>query len=194
VCKSQGNPYYCTDPRGNDYPSDPNVSFANGRAGNVGGGLTASNVRVLAAMDYAITENVLAGGRLGFVANSYPGSAANKAGHGFSIPLHAEARLTYVFGDAPLAHTGLAPLVLGAIGIGRFDASTVVSVSQTGIVGDRPTLAWNTGGPFFAAVGGGARYALSPRAAFSAVAKASAALGGGFFPSLAPEATLQYGF
>jgi hypothetical protein len=195
VCKSQGNPYYCTDPRGSDYPSDPTTTFVNNRAGNVGGGLTASDVRVFAALDYAITANLLAGARLGLVANSYPGTAASQAGHAFSIPLHAEARITYAFGDAPLAHPGVAPIIIGALGVGRFDASTVVQVGQSGIVGDRPTLAWNTGGPFFVALGGGARYAFSPRVAFSAIAKASAATGGGgLFPTLAPEIGLQYGF
>jgi hypothetical protein len=195
VCRSQGNPYYCTDPRGNDYPGDPKIALAGGRAGNVSGGFIAGDVRVFVAFDYAINSNLLAGARLGFVTNSYPGDAANKAGHAFSLPLHAEARVTYAFGDAPLAHTGVAPIVLGALGVGRFDASTVVQVAQTGVAGDRPTVAWDTGGPFFAAVGGGARVAFSPRAAFSMVAKASAAFGGaGVFPSFAPEASLQYGF
>jgi hypothetical protein len=115
-------------------------------------------------------------------------------GHAFGAPIHLELRGTYLFGDRPLTHSGFAPLLFVAGGIGEFDASTTVGVVTTGVPGVRPMLAWQTGGPGFVAVGAGVRYAFSPRVAFSAALKASGAFGGGFFATGAPELGLQYGF
>ena len=63
-------------------------------------------------------------------------------------------------------------------------------------VGDFGTAAaWTSGGPVFVALGGGARYALSPRAVFSAGIKLSGAIGPtGLLPTMAPEIALQCGF
>ena len=77
----------------------------------------------------------------------------------------------------------------------QLGGSVGVRVTQNGIIGERPMVAWISGGPAFAALGGGARYALSRRVAFSGGLKLTAALGpSGILPSMAPELSLQYGF
>jgi hypothetical protein len=190
--------YYCTTPFGADFPSRSNRaendSLVKGQSGETSGGLESGDVRLLLSFDYAVSANALLGARFGLVLNGYPGVAAAQDGHGLGAPLHLEARGTWLFGDRPLAHSGFAPLLFVAGGIGEFDASTSVGVLVTGVPGPRPFVAWKTAGPGFAALGVGLRYAFSPRVAFSMALKASAAFGGGFLPVVAPEVGLQYGF
>ena len=200
ACKitAQGSSYYCTTPAGADYPSRlvaaDNDALVAGGAGHPSG-LASGNVRVMVALDYALSANLLVGARVGYVARRYPGDAATHDGKAFSIPLHLEARGTFVFGPEPLSRVGGAPFAFVAGGISEFDAGTTVQVTQRGIVGQRPMVAWATGGPVFVAVGGGARYALSARSAFTAGAKLAVALGpSGILPMISPEIALQYGF
>jgi hypothetical protein len=113
--------------------------------------------------------------------------------------VHFEARGTYLFGDAPLAHAGLAPMVFGALGAAEFAAEKDVMVRQgnppLAVAGALPRQAWLVGGPAFLAIGAGARYAFSQRWGFTMAAKLSAAFGsGGLTPTLAPELGVQYGF
>jgi hypothetical protein len=193
---SQG--YYCTTPYGVDFPTRAgaaeNATLVKGQAGQAQGGIESGDVRLLFTFDYAASTHVLLGGRFGLVLNGYPGEAAVHNGRAFGPPIHLELRTTFLFGDRPLAHSGFAPLVLLAGGVGEFDASTTVGVVVNNVVGTRPMVAWQTGGPGFAALGGGVRYAFSPRVAFSMALKLTAAFGGAFFPSMAPELGLQYGF
>ena len=68
-------------------------------------------------------------------------------------------------------------------------------VAQKGIAGERAVHAWYVAGPAFGAIGGGARYALSPRIAFSTGLGVNAAVGPGAFGfTVSPEMQLQYGF
>jgi hypothetical protein len=193
---SQG--YYCTTPYGADFPSRAgpaeNATLVKGEAGQAQSGIESGDVRLLFTFDYAASTHLLLGGRFGLVLNGYPGEAAVHNGHAFGPPIHLELRGTFLFGDRPLAHSGFAPLVLLAGGVGEFDASTTVGVVVNNVVGTRPMVAWQTGGPGFAALGGGVRYAFSPRVALSMALKFTAAFGGAFFPSMAPELGLQYGF
>jgi hypothetical protein len=190
--------YYCTTPYGVDFPTRAspaqNATLVKGEAGQAQGGLESGDVRVLFTFDYAASTHLLLGGRFGVVLNGYPGEAAAHDGRGFGPPIHLELRGTFLFGDRPLAHSGFAPLVLLAGGVGEFDASTTVGVVVSNVAGTRPMVAWKTGGPGFAALGGGLRYAFSPRVAFSAALKFTTAFGGAFFPTMAPELGLQYGF
>ncbi len=184
--------YYCTDPVNNsDFPTRAspvqNASLLDG--GHTDGGFVGGNVRVMATLDYAATGHLLVGARLGYVAGTYHGQAATHF-----VPVHLEARGTWVFGDEPLSHSGFAPLVFLAAGAAEFDASSTVPITQKGVGGSRPMQAWKIGGPLFVAAGGGARYAFSPRWAFNAALKFSGAIGNGFMPSIAPELGLQYGF
>jgi hypothetical protein len=192
--------YYCTVPDGVDFPSrastSENDSLAPGGGGTAAGGITGRDVRLMATLDYATSASFLLGVRVGYVLNGYQGQAAIKDGHAFSLPLHLELRATYLFGDEPLAHSGLAPYAFASGGAAEFDAQTRVMVTQSGIAGQRPVQAWRTAGPLFFALGGGARYAFSARAGFLAGIRATAALGGagGLMPTFAPELAFQYGF
>jgi len=162
--------YYCTNPDGSDFPS-----------------------RVSGA-----SPAILLGARLGYVINTYPtGDAAVHEHHAFGSRVHFEARGTYVFGDAPLTHEGFAPTVFVAAGMAEFDGhvATIASMNQKGstVPYSQPVNAWLTNGPWFLALGGGARYQLSPRAAFNALIRANAAFGGGALLTFGPEIAFQYG-
>lgn len=190
--------YYCTIPDGGDFPTRASAAQNNtlNNAGSVGGGPTGRDVRLFATFDYAINPSFLVGARLGYVLNSYNGQAAVTDGHAFSSRVHFEVRGTYLFGDEPLAHSGLAPYVFAGGGLAEFDAQTRVFVTQNGIPGEGIMQAWQTAGPGFISLGGGVRYGFSPRAAFLFGLRAAAVFGGagGLYTSYAPELSVQYGF
>lgn len=189
--------YWCTTPGGADYPADgtPSSALVAGRGGNTPRDFTTGGVHITATIDYAINASLLVGLRFGYVAGAYPGSRASDSGKTIGPPLHIEARGTWLLGDEPLAHSGLAGYVFGGGGVARFDTPTTVQVGEAAIAGARPFQAWLVAGPAFAAVGGGARYAFSPRAAFSTGLGLDLAIGPGAFAAiLAPEMNVQYGF
>jgi hypothetical protein len=189
--------YWCTTPEGADFPASTsqNSALIAGRRGNPSSELTPGSVHIVATFDYAATTNLLVGVRFGYVANAYPGQAASTAGKTIATPIHAEVRGTWVFGDAPIARSGLAPYAFVAAGVARFDTPTTVMVSQTGVAGERAVRAWYVAGPVFGGFGGGARYALSPRVAFSTGLGLHAAIAPGAFGfAVSPEMNLQYGF
>ena len=191
--------YYCTTSTGADFPSrasqGENNTLTPGNAGQAPGGITAGNVRVMASLDYALSASLLLGLRAGWTFRTYPGQAASSDHHGAAAPLDLELRGTYLIGDQPLANVGFAPYVFGGFGYAEFDAATTVTVTQTGIPGVRSLDAWLSRGPWFAALGGGARYAFSLSTALMAGVKLTGAFGsGGFSPLASPELALQYGF
>ncbi len=189
--------YWCTTPEGTDFPATQAQSDAlvRGVGGAPSGEITPGGVHVTITIDYAATSNLLLGVRVGYVANAYPGDAAATAGKTISTPLHVELRGSWVFGDEPLARSGLAPYAFLAGGVARFDTPTTVMVAQQGIAGQRAVHAWYVAGPAFGALGGGARYAFSPRVAFSTGFGLNAAVGPGAFGfTISPEIQLQYGF
>jgi hypothetical protein len=191
--------YYCTNPNGSDFPSQlsgaQNASLVPGQAGGVSGSVHPGDVRGMLTVDYAVSPSLLTGVRLGIVGSTYPGSAAITDGHAFSSRLHLEARVTYLFGDAPLASLGFAPMAFLATGAAEFDGHTTTFVSMQNIAGQQPVVAWKTSGPWFLALGGGLRYQFSRRAAFMAAARANAAFGGiGVLLTYGPEIAFQYGF
>ena len=192
--------YYCTAPDGStDFPSrgsgDENASLSHGTAGNASAGVSPSAIRVMFSFDFAATKNLLVGARLGYVFGTYAGQAAKTDGKILPIPLHAELRGSWVFGESPLAREGFAPLLMLAAGTTRIDADTTVLVNRKGIAGQRPEVAWTMGGPFFAGVGGGFRYAFSSRVGFTTVLRVDVPFGGGgIVPAANLESGLQYGF
>jgi hypothetical protein len=189
--------YWCTTPDGTDYPTNngKTAPLTAGKGGVPSSELSPGSVHVTATLDYAATANLLLGARLGYVANAYPGQAASAAGKTVSAALHVEARATLVLGDEPLARSGLAPYAFLSAGVARFDTPTTVMVAENGVAGARAVRAWYVAGPVFGALGGGARYALSPRLAFSTGLGIDAAIGpGAFGVTVSPEMQLQYGF
>jgi hypothetical protein len=196
--------YYCTNPDGSDFPnrlsSAQARSLVPGQAGNVTGGLVAGDLRVMLAIDYALSPEMLIGARLGYLYNSYPGTAAVTDRRAFGSKVHVEARGTYLFGHEPLLHTGFAPAVFVALGVSEFDGHTTALVTtRNGTASTattvQPVEVWLTNGPWFAAVGGGARYQFSPRAAFNGALRVNGAFGGqGALFTFGPEISFQYGF
>ncbi|MDP9035317.1 MAG: hypothetical protein M3O50_10960 [Myxococcota bacterium] len=207
VCKlsASGQPantgaFYCTNPDGSDFPSraspaqNDQVTTRN-QAGQVGGGVKVGNQRAMLAIDYALTRNVLAGVRLGYVVGTYTGNAAVQDGRAFGPRWHLELRGTYVFGHSPSDGEGFAPMAFVAGGISEFDVSSASAVTLSGVAGQHPVRVWLTDGPFFVALGGGMRYQFSPRVAMTAALRMNGAFGGnGFLPSIGPELGAQYGF
>ena len=154
-----------------------------------------ANFRVWLSGDFALSSNVMIGARLGLVFRTFPGKEPPNDGKTLLAPFHVEARFTYLIGKSALDKK-LAPYVFGAFGASEWDAAVEVPVTETGTPGSKTVQAWAIGGPAFVALGGGIRYATSPRVAilFSPV-KANVAFGNGsILPSLQPEAGLQAGF
>ncbi len=196
--------YYCTNPNGSDFPSrvtpEQNQAIIPGQAATLKGGLAVGDLRPLAAIDYALSPAWLIGARVGYVLNAYPSGGAAVAAHrAFGPRIHAEARATYVFGDAPLSHEGFAPTLFLSAGMAEFDGHLGSYASWTQSSSKVPMTqavnVWLTSGPWFVAAGGGARYQFSQRAAFNATLRVNAALSeGAVLFTFGPEIAVQYGF
>lgn len=210
VCRLQANAtpindqnYYCTRSDGRDYPSrdpanraenDAIVPSAERGSDKVTGGGALGNIRVMLSADYAVTPNVLVGARVGFVLLGYPGEEAGVDGKRFSVPLHLELRGTYIFGQDPLAKKGFAPYVFGGAGIGQFETRIPVQViDRRPDQGKIDVDAWHLAGPAFITLGGGGRYAVSPKFAFTFGLRGNLAFLNAFAPSIGPEIGGQFG-
>ena len=190
---------YCTTPDGADFPTrrstDQNDALVAGQSGSVKGGLQIGDVRAFVTVDYALSPAWLLGARVGYVANAYPGAAAVADGRAYGRVLHAELRVTYLVGQAPLARVGFAPMLFLAGGVSEFDGHLTSNAALNGIAGSQRVNIWVTDGPAFVTLGGGLRYAFSLRAAFTAALRVNAALpGNGVMPTAGPELGFQYGF
>ncbi len=216
VCKLQSSKrpvnednYYCVRSDGVDYPTRAtaaeNDSIALTRdtnADKVAGGAALGNVRVMLSADYAVNGNLMLGARVGLVLNNYPGNEAGIDGKRFSAPIHLEARLTYVFGDAPIFKKGLAPYANLGVGVAQFETRVPVEVierragenGQAGTAEKRDVDAWHLAGPAFLMVGGGGRYAISSRFALMLGLRANLAFVNAFAPSIGPELGGAIGF
>lgn len=192
--------YYCVD-GDRDYPMRfknaaeraENDAIVVDKSSKVKSGSAVGNIRLYASFDYALNLNLLLGVRAGIVLNTYPGIEAKTDGKRF-LPIHLEARGTYVIGKDALAKAGFTPYVFGALGLSTFEAKVAVAVAEQGKAQTRTVDAWNLTGPVFIAIGGGARYAITPRAALLGGIKANFAFGNAFVPSFAPEIGGQFGF
>jgi hypothetical protein len=210
---STSGTYACTS-NGSNFPSNSGNGAQNaalildgsGKTDSVSGGMNLGNLRILASFDYALNYNLLLGARLGFVALTYPGNTIKSF-----PPIHAEARVTYVFGHEALASKGFAPEILLAAGAAAFSSKVSVEAYLCGppngvgsgakgscSTGIAPTEgnfdAWRVAGPVFVAPGGGVRWALSDRAAISLNLKLALAFGNGFLFDPQPELAAQFGF
>jgi hypothetical protein len=189
---------YCTNPDGTDFPSRAssmqNSELVKGQAGQLAGGFQPGDVRAMLSVDYALNPNVLVGGRLGYVANSYTGSAASKDGRAAGFKIHVEGRATYLLGANPLARAGFAPMGFAGLGLAEFDGHATSVVTLSNVKGQQPVDVWRTDGPFFVMLGGGARYQFSTRAAFTGALRLNVAIGNGALVTYGPEIGLAYGF
>lgn len=227
VCKLNDNAepkndknYYCVRSGGGaDYPSrnpanraenDSIVSSKDGGSDKVSGGGALGNVRLMLSLDFVIHPNVLLGGRLGLVLNSYPGNEAEVDGKRFAVPIHAELRVTYVHGKDALYKKGLAPFFAGGVGVGQFETKVSVrsvearaagatcgagtTASANGAACNRDVDAWHLAGPAFLMVGAGGRYAVTSRFALTAGLRLNLAFLNAFAPSIGPEIGGAIGF
>ncbi len=164
------------------------------RKDQVAGGAAFGNLRILATLDYALNPNMMVGLRVGYVL--FTNSAAGSPGPAFA-PLHIEARFTYLFGRDALISKPVAFMLLGALGVGEFDAFVPVTVNALVPPGGSIAAnAWLTAGPGFFALGPGLRVKLADRVAGTFAVKFEGPFGGtaGFLPGIAPELGVQYGF
>ena len=190
---------YCTNPGGSDFPSRAtpaqNDSLLPGRAGELDGGVKVGDVRVLVAADYAVTASLLAGMRIGYVLNDYPGDTGVSGRVAPLRHVHLEARGTYLFGPDPLTRVAFAPMVFAGAGFAPMDGHTLTQVSAAGVRGHTAINAWQIGGPGYLVAGGGVRYGFSPRAGFTMAWKGSLGFGGAStLFATGPEVGFQYGF
>jgi hypothetical protein len=200
---------YCVDASGADFPPrTANGAVINGKlmadpgsGGHAGGGIQPGDIRLLLSVDYALTQNLLVGGRMGYVLNAYPGSAASQDGRAAGFRVHGEGRVTYLLGSSPLDHVGFAPMGFAGLGFGEFDGHVTSVVTQPNPMGgnqaplSQPVDIWETDGPFFLLFGAGVRYQFSPRIAGTAALRLNIVAGGnGVLPTFGPEFGVQYGF
>jgi hypothetical protein len=212
---------YCTDQAGNDFPSRATGAQNNqlctaaaaaagecvgDAGGQSAGGFVRGDIRLMAAVDYAATANLLVGGRLGVTFFDYQGTAASKDGRASSLGrFYGEARGSWVFGSNALATTGIKPVAVVGAGVGEFDAHVTSAVAYCNYplvpnvkcpgYAQGTVDVWKTAGPVFAALGGGVRWAVTDSIALSGILRLNLAFGsGGLLPTFGPELTAQYGF
>lgn len=196
--------YYCVRSDGTDYPSrvtpgeNDSILLSKERGSDkVAGGGALGNVRLLLSADYAANGNLLLGARVGIVLNGYPGTEAGVDGKRFAAPVHLEARLTYVFGDSPLFTQGFAPYFLAGVGVAKFETKVpvqVIEVRPGAAAEKRDVDAWQLAGPVFLALGGGGRFAVTPKFAIMFGGRVNFAFGTAFAPSIGPELGVALGF
>jgi hypothetical protein len=138
-------------------------------AGNITGGAALGTMRVLASYERALFGNFGAELRAGFAFNGGP----QPAGGGAFLPVHAEVRGKYWFGQNAYGRKGIRPYVHLGGGLAQVDAKLTVSVfdcqgnaaCQAGTTPPQPGLtrldAYKKMGRGFVTAGGGAMYAFA---------------------------------
>jgi hypothetical protein len=169
----------------------------------VSGGFKIGNLRILASLDYALSQNALIGLRAGYVLFTDPTSGSPSPPF---FPGHVEGRFTYLVGKNPLTKGGIAPMFFGGVGAGEFDAYLPVAVAVTpppSVLAANPKAgdavyganAWTTAGPLFLAGGAGVRIGLGQKVAATGALKLELGIGGtaGALFGVAPEIGMQFG-
>ena len=117
-----------TGPLTNGFPQ----TTAPGGQGTAKGGFKLATMRALLSFDYALTANLLIGGRLGYAFNGGPPNytytgfnAVNPKGKSF-LAFHVEPRLTYHF--VSLAKPGIHPYVHVGGGLAQVDGRMKVQI------------------------------------------------------------------
>jgi hypothetical protein len=182
---SGGTGYTCFGSDGSYYANLPLA----GADDEIGGGLAIATSRVLFGYDRALGENVTIGARLGYALGGGP----TRPGAGAFLPIHAEARAAYWFGDDPLSRAGFRFYGLAAGGMAQIDASVPVDVYANMQAYDsqqsQEYRAWKKTGLAFVALGGGGMYAITPATGVLLEAKAVET-----FPTSATGVSLQLAY
>lgn len=137
-----------------------------GGSGNrVQGGVGLATKRVLVGYERLFGQNITLGGRLGFAFGGSPKATSGDASA--FLPIHAELRGSYWFGEAPLASAGVRAYAGLAAGVGEVDGHVTVEyfTDETGYRdGNVGTLdAWRKTGSLLLGLHGGLGYAFSPQ-------------------------------
>jgi hypothetical protein len=182
--------YRCYDSAaGRDYPRTDNADEYGqqivGKAGAVNGGIAPGNLRLHVSFDYAVTQSILIGARVGVALFGYPGTYATSLP---TVPIIAEARFTYVLGGVMKT---VAPFFGVAAGFSPYTASVSVPVENS--AGKRSVDAHALGGPIYIAPAGGIRLRAGP-AAISIGLRPVLAFGNLFTFSIEPELGVAFGF
>jgi hypothetical protein len=115
----------CFRPQGSQYHGTPLL----GKNDQVSGGIAAATTRVLLGFDRALTDNLVAGLRLGYVIHG-GGPRADGADTNPFLPVHAEIRVGYWFGDKVFTKAGLRPFVHLELGAAQVDSHTTTIVQE----------------------------------------------------------------
>jgi hypothetical protein len=136
-----------------------------GSGNELQGGVGFATRRVLLGYERLLGDNITAGVRLGFAFSGSP-KATNGRGTAF-LPVHAELRGSYWFGDAPFKSDGLRGYVGLAAGLGEVDGHVTVEYFeslegyQNGAKGKLD--AWRKTGNLFVGLHGGFAYGFAKR-------------------------------
>jgi hypothetical protein len=146
-------PQYACFQGGQQYGYTQGQNIYPGVGNHVAGGVGLSTSRILLGFDRLLSSNFSVGARLGF---AFGGGPATNAGAKF-LPLHAELRGNYWFGDDPFASSGVRPYVGLSLGLAELDGHVSVDYYQNQVSSDnKGTLeAWRETGRVFAGLGFG---------------------------------------
>lgn len=183
ACFREGNDPY----RGQPQP---------GEGGSLSGYIRPGTLRFLLGYDRALSPNVTIGVRAGYAINGGPKGFYSEA----FLPVHAEARATYLFGEDALARRGIHPYAYLAAGLGQVGAEVPnVQVEDDCGYGGRAACAENQEraiitvsayrrlGRFFGGAGFGALWLFTPSTGVYADVKVSVyapTVGFAFAPTL----------
>lgn len=162
-----GGSVACFRQQGSQYHGSPIA----GKNDQVSGGLAPATTRVLLGFDRALTDNLVAGLRLGYVLRG-GGPRADGSDTNPFLPVHAEIRVGYWFGDKVFTKPGLRPFVHLELGAAQVDSHTTTIVVEDPKKPPPPaqidnpksqTLdVYRRAGQGFAGGGVGAMYAFTP--------------------------------
>ena len=177
-------------------------------------GTAIATQRIMLSYDRAFTPNFMAGLRAGYALGGGPPAVTHFADPtvvGDSnktiafLPIHAELRLSYWFGQGALGKKGVRPYVFVGGGMAQVDAKVEVTVNDCSAsanvdncvngnetVPHKKVDAWKKLGQGFAAAGGGLVYAINPQIGIQANVNFMYMLGSSG-PVLEPSLGLVYG-
>jgi len=155
--------YTCFDGNGEQYAGPIYRGYGN----QVAPGAGLATTRVLLGYDRLLLERILIGARFGF---AFGGAPTLTTGAKF-LPIHAEARGAYFFGEAPFEAPGLRPFVNLGLGIGEVDASVAIDFYASEADRDanvkQTLVGWRKTGKAFVAPGLGTQFGFGSASALS---------------------------
>jgi hypothetical protein len=129
-----------------------------GGGNQVHGGMGLADLRFMLGYDRVFGQNIQLGVRVGFAILQSPAVTGTQA----PMPVHAEARFGYYFGESPFMSRGLRPYVAGSVGLAEIDGKVSVTYYADHVAyenNQHGTLeVWRKTGPWFVAANAGLSY------------------------------------